>query len=105
MLTAEGCRQRRQRLWERLKGSVGGDRLLLGDPLHLTYLANFHVDPFSLGADYAGLLEVRRDGSATLWHESRLPESVKEAHADEMQGHHLVRRPVARQGAAPARPL
>jgi hypothetical protein len=82
MLTVEGCRGRRQRLWERL-GNRAGDRLLLGDPLHLMYLANFHVDPFSLGADYGGLLELRRDGTCTLWHESRLPHSVVEAHVDE----------------------
>src|SRR5579871_6854319 len=83
MLTAERCRERRQRLWQQLGKSIGGDRLLLGDPLHLMYLANFFVDPFSLGGDYGGLLEVRRDGTATLWHENRLPQSVKEAHVDE----------------------
>jgi len=83
MLTTDGCQERRKRLWQRLGSAVGGDRLLLGDPLHLMYLANFHVDPFSLGGDYGGLLEVRRDGSATLWHENRLPQSVKEAHVDE----------------------
>jgi Xaa-Pro aminopeptidase len=47
------------------------------------YLANFHVDPFSLGADYRGLLELRRDGTATLWHDNRLPKSVDMAHVDE----------------------
>lgn len=83
MLTASGCKERRLRLWDRLKGAVGGDRVLLGDPIHLMYFANFHVDPFSLGHDYAGLLEIRRDGSATLWHENRLPESVEQAHVDE----------------------
>jgi Xaa-Pro dipeptidase len=83
MLTAEGCRQRRLALCERLKSVVAGDRLLLADPIHLMYLANFHVDPFSLGADYGGLLEVRRDGSATLWHENRLPKSVEEAHVED----------------------
>src|SRR3984957_798451 len=83
MLTAEGCRERRKQLWQRLGSAVGGDRLLLGDPLHLMYLANFHVDPFSLGGDYGGLLELRRDGTAALLHENRLPASVKEAHVDE----------------------
>jgi Xaa-Pro dipeptidase len=83
MLTADGCKARRKRLWERLGNAFSGDRLLLGDPLHLMYLANFHVDPFSLGGDYGGLLEMRRDGSTTLWHESRLPQSVKEAYVDE----------------------
>jgi Xaa-Pro aminopeptidase len=83
MLTVEGCRKRRLDLCERLKSAVAGDRLLLADPIHLMYLANFHADPFSLGADYGGLLELRRDGSATLWHENRLPKSVEEAHVDE----------------------
>ncbi len=83
MLTAEGCRSRRQRFWELVNNDIPGDRLLLGDPIHLMYLANFHVDPFSLGAGYTGLLELRRDGSATLWHESRLPKSVADSHVNE----------------------
>lgn len=83
MLTAEGCRQRRLRVWDRLKNAIPGDRLILADPLHLMYLANFHVDPFSLGADYGGVLEIRPDGSSRLWHENRLPGSVQEAHVDE----------------------
>ena len=50
MLTAEGCRQRRQRLWQRLDPRPDSDHLRLADPIHLTYLANFWVDPFSVGA-------------------------------------------------------
>ncbi|MFL5341659.1 MAG: M24 family metallopeptidase [Gemmataceae bacterium] len=83
MLTADGCKQRRARFWQRLGNAFSGDKVLLGDPLHLVYLANFHVDPFSLGADYGGLLELRRDGTATLWHDNRLPKSVEEAHVEE----------------------
>jgi Xaa-Pro aminopeptidase len=83
MLTADGCRQRRQRLWERIKDQAPGDRLLLGDPIHLMYLANFHVDPFSLGAGFTGLLEIRPDGAATLWHDNRLPKSVADSHVDD----------------------
>jgi hypothetical protein len=56
--------------------------LVLADPIHLRYLANFHVDPFSLGADYGGLLVLRPDGHATLYHDRRLPESVQAAHVD-----------------------
>ena len=82
MLTAEGCRQRRERLWQRLEPKPDGDHLRLSDPIHLAYLANFHVDPFSLGADYGGLLELHRDGTATLWHDSRLPKSVEQSHVD-----------------------
>jgi Xaa-Pro aminopeptidase len=60
-----------------------GESLVLADPHHLMYLANFHVDPFSLGGDFGGLLELRRDGRTTLWHDSRLPKSADEAHVDE----------------------
>jgi hypothetical protein len=82
MLTSEGCRQRRLRLWERLDPPPEGDHLRLVDPIHLMYLAGFHVDPFSLGAGFGGCLLVRRDGHATLLHENRLPDSVESAHAD-----------------------
>src|SRR6266446_5786026 len=54
MLTAEGCRQRRLRLWERLDPPPEADYLL-----------------------------VRRDGFAKLLHDNRLPGSVQEAHVDE----------------------
>src|SRR3954470_8364914 len=83
MLTAVGCKQRRLRFWERVGNEIVGESLLLSDPLHLMYLANFHVDPFSLGGDYGGLLNLRRDGTCTLWHENRLPHSVDEAQVNE----------------------
>jgi Xaa-Pro aminopeptidase len=47
------------------------------------YLANFHVDPFSLGGDFGGVLLLRPDGHAKLIHDNRLPASVKEAHVEE----------------------
>ena len=83
MLTAEGCRQRRVRLWQKLNPPPESDYLLLGDPIHLEYLANFHVDPFSLGAGFRGYLLVRRDGVAKLIHDNRLPHSVEVAHVDD----------------------
>lgn len=85
MLTAEGCRQRRQRLWHRLDPKPEADYLLLADPIHLNYLANFFVDPFSLGAGFRGYLLVRSDGHAKLIHDNRLPKSVELAHAEERQ--------------------
>ena len=87
MLTAEGCRQRRVALWQKLDPPPESDYLLLSDPIHLMYLANFWVDPFSLGAGYDGYLLVRRDGHAKLLHDNRLPKSVEQAHVDpELQG-------------------
>jgi Xaa-Pro dipeptidase len=83
MLTAEGCRQRRQRLLQRLDPKPEGDHLRLGDPIHLEYLANFHVDPFSLGAGFGGYLLVRKDGHAKLIHDNRLPATVQQAHVEE----------------------
>ena len=65
MLTAGGCRQRRQRFWHRLQQNhrevLAGGHVLLGDPIHLMYLVNFWVDPFSLGGGFGGLLLLRPD--------------------------------------------
>jgi Xaa-Pro aminopeptidase len=72
-------------LLDRIRDRFPGDALVLGDPLHLMYFAGFHVDPFSLGADYGGLLVIRRDGHATLFHDNRVPKSTDTAHADERQ--------------------
>lgn len=83
MLTAEGCRQRRQRLWNRLDPPPDSDHLRLSDPIHLAYLANFFVDPFSLGAGFGGYLLLRKDGHAKLLHDDRMPHSVTEAHVEE----------------------
>src|SRR5439155_14990400 len=85
MLTAEGCLARRRRLWERLDPKPDSDHLRLSDPIHLMYLANFHVDPFSLGAGFGGILLLRRDGRAKLLHDNRLPESVTTSHVEDRQ--------------------
>jgi Xaa-Pro aminopeptidase len=84
MLTADGCRARRQRLFDRLKLSESADHVVLGDPAHLRYFANFSPEPISSSADFGGLLLVRRDGHATLFRDNRIPGlAVKSAHVDE----------------------
>ena len=83
MLTAEGCRGRRQRLWQQLQPPPDSDHLRLADPIHLAYLANFSVDPFSLGAGFGGYLLVRNDGHAKLIHDNRVPKSVEQAHVED----------------------
>src|SRR5437868_16649 len=86
MLTADGCRQRRQRLWERLQLSESVDHLVLGDVAHLRYFANFSADPIASSADFAGLLLVRRDGNAVLLHDNRIPSlAIKSARVDQSQ--------------------
>ncbi len=83
MLTAQGCRQRRQRLWDRLDPKPESDHLRLSDPIHLMYLAGFHVDPFSLGSGFGGVLLLRQDGHCRLLHDNRLPKSVDQAQGEE----------------------
>jgi Xaa-Pro aminopeptidase len=83
MLTAEGCQRRRERLCQRLDPKPEGDFLLLADPIHLMYLANFWIDPFSLGTDFGAFLLLRKDGHATLIYDKRSPKSVEQAHVDE----------------------
>src|SRR5947208_13114010 len=86
MLTADGCRQRRVRLWELLQLSESADHVVLGDPAHLRYFANFSAEPISSSADFTGLLLVRRDGHATLFHDNRIPAlAVKGCHVDDRQ--------------------
>jgi Xaa-Pro dipeptidase len=83
MLTAEGCRARRLRLWNQLDPKPESDHLRLADPIHLVYLANFTVDPISSSAAFGGYLLLRKDGHATLIYDNRLPKSVNQACVDE----------------------
>ncbi|HZU35010.1 MAG TPA: Xaa-Pro peptidase family protein [Gemmataceae bacterium] len=83
MLSAEGCRQRRQEFLKRLSTRPQGGVLVLAGWQHLMYLANFYVDPFSLGGGFGGLLVLREDGHALLLHDNRLPKSVEQAQVDE----------------------
>ena len=85
MLTAEGCRRRRERLWAKLDPPPESDYLLLADPIHLVYFANYWVDPISLGAGFPGYLMIRKDGHAKLLHEDRAPKSKLLAHAEEVR--------------------
>ncbi len=85
MLTAEGCRRRRERLWQRLEAKPRDDYLLLADPIHLMYLANCWIDPFSLGSDFGAYLLLRKDGQATLIYDKRSPHSMEQAHVNERQ--------------------
>jgi Xaa-Pro aminopeptidase len=80
MLTAEGCRLRRERLLDRLNPV---DPILLADPTHLRYFANFHVEAISQHSDFGGFLVIQPNGSTTLIHDNRLPKTVELAHVDE----------------------
>jgi Xaa-Pro aminopeptidase len=64
MLTAEGCLARRQRLWDSLPEPC--DVLVLSDPHHLIYFANYAQSPFVFRSVDAGALLVLEPGKATL---------------------------------------
>jgi len=69
MLTSEGCRRRRERLVERLGWKTP---LVLADPLHLRYLANFHVPAINQHADFGAMLVLFPNGDGHLYYDSRL---------------------------------
>lgn len=64
MLTEEGCLSRRQRLWDRIPAGI--DWLLIADPRHVQYLANFWVQPLSFSGGERGLLLLERNGRSTI---------------------------------------
>ena len=64
MLTLEGCRERRSRLWKRLPEEITW--VLIGDQRHVQYFSNFRINPISFSADQKALLLMTRDGKAIL---------------------------------------
>ena len=64
MLTREGCLSRRARLWNVVPKDV--EWLLIADPRHVKYLANFWIPAFSFSGGERALLLLERDGKASL---------------------------------------
>ncbi len=65
MLSAEGCSDRRFRLWDALP--VEYEWVLIADPRHVHYFSNFWVNPISFSTSERGLLLLERSGKATLF--------------------------------------
>src|SRR5262245_19579811 len=81
MLTSEGCASRRERLWGALPSAC--DLLIVGDPSHLIYFANYVPSPFvfrTIESSALLLLEPRR---ATLVGDDMLGPILDRAFADE----------------------
>lgn len=51
--------------------------LYMTDPVHLSYLTGFWVDPFSLGAGFGAVLQLNSDGTGILTHHDRLPDELE----------------------------
>ena len=83
MLTAEGCRARRQRLWGRL--AAPPDWIVLANTQHLVYFANYWQSPFVFrSTNAAAMLILGRDGSSLLVADNVLQVFAAEAHVDEV---------------------
>ena len=81
MLTAEGCRARRDRLWAALEPKP--DVLLLAEPLHLTWLCGFYASQFVFSSVNApAYLIMRSDGSSSLIVDNIAQGLAKEAFVD-----------------------
>lgn len=82
MLTANGCRDRRARLWAALEEKP--DWILLSEPRHLMYFANFYASPFTFRTQNASaLLVLGADGTSTLITDNMLNTFADKAHVDE----------------------
>ena len=82
-LTADGCRARRERLFSRLPD--GTDWVLLADPRHVMYLANFWLQPISFSNGEGSLLLLERGGRSTLLTDNFTAKSAATSpHVDEV---------------------
>src|SRR5262249_40827653 len=83
MLTADGCAGRRRRLREALPAPC--DLILVADPQHLIYLADYAPSPFAFRAnDAAALLVLGLDG-ATLVADNLMRPDLDAAHVDRVE--------------------
>jgi Xaa-Pro aminopeptidase len=81
MLTAPGCAARRERLWGALTAPC--DFLIVGDPAHLTYFANFTPTPFVFRTVESGALLLMEPARATLVADDMVGPFVEQATVDE----------------------
>jgi Xaa-Pro aminopeptidase len=82
MLTATGCQERRARLWAALEPKP--DWVLLSEPRHLMYFANFYATPFIFRTQNASaLLVLGADSSSILITDNMLKTYAEKAHVDE----------------------
>src|SRR5690606_25591508 len=59
------------------------DAVIVSDPQHLVYFANFAISPFEFRANDAGALLLMRPGHATLIADNLLDPHAERAHVDE----------------------
>lgn len=83
MLTKEGCQQRRRRFWDALPTKP--DVVLVADPQHLFYFANYMHSPFVFRSNDAGaVLMMYPDGRAVLVADSMVKLFCDQAFVDDV---------------------
>jgi len=98
MLSPQGSAARRARLWAALPRPC--DALILNDPAHLIYFANFATSPFEFRANDASAVLILQPDRSILVVDNLLRPYAQQAHVDEF------REPVwyeGRQSAGPRR--
>lgn len=87
MLTAEGCRSRRARLWDALEEKP--DCIVLSSPRHLVYYANYYASPFVFRSQNSlALLLLFPDNRSTL-----VVDNLTRAFADSYCVDHVLEAP------------
>ena len=81
MLTAAGCATRRQRFWDS-EPARGCAALIVGQPAHLVYFANYLPSPFEFRTNESAALLVLEPGRATLVADSLLDPYTGAAHVE-----------------------
>jgi Xaa-Pro aminopeptidase len=82
MLTAQGSAARRERLFGALPAPC--DFLIVGDPSHLVYFANYRPSPFEFRTTESSALLLLEPGRSTLIADNLLGPFLDRAHADEV---------------------
>jgi Xaa-Pro aminopeptidase len=82
MLTAEGCAARRARLWHNVPDDI--ETLIIADPAHLIYFANYVPSPFVFRTNEASAMLILRRDKATLISDSMMEPFNDAAHVDEV---------------------
>jgi Xaa-Pro aminopeptidase len=84
MLTAEGCSARRERLWASSPSPC--DLIVIGDPQHLIYFANYSASPFVFRSADAGAVLILQPDRSVLVADNLVQPFLDEAHVDEVAG-------------------
>lgn len=85
MLTKEGCRNRRKRLWDSFEAGNRPDWIVIADPQHLMYFGNYFQSPFVFrSADAGAMLILGPDDNAILVADNLLDVFAEKAHVSEV---------------------